>query len=201
MREFATFEYLNEPHEVLVEDIEGGNLQALIIAGIVNPFGPTLSFVATLGASESRPIIYAMLNPFQCKVLHIGTYIEGERWHPREEFSVFSEYINGSCPTLLLLSRHLDAAVRGDIAQQFLLKFDDAQQVIENVRSFYANPMDRVSAAMGMQAAPTSMPSDEIQKAQWSELLLDKRHIWPEIQAFMYAWDGSITNPSYSPRA
>ena len=78
--------HLNEPREFSVEDMEGGNLQGLIIAGIVNPFGPTLSFVATLGMSESRPIIYAMLNPFQCNVLHIGTYHDGEYWVPEEAF-------------------------------------------------------------------------------------------------------------------
>ncbi len=46
MASSAEFKFLETPVEFSVEDIEGAHLDALVITGIVNPFGPTLTFLA-----------------------------------------------------------------------------------------------------------------------------------------------------------
>lgn len=198
MAEYAEFEFFDEPIDFSFEDIEGARLEAFIIAGIVNPFGPTLSFVASVGLSDRRPIISAMLNPFSCEVRRIGTFVPGDQWYPLEEFKRLSGFIQGSCPTFVLLNAALAEDNRQLIAQEFLESFEDAAQSLEPVREFYENPMDRVSASMGIAVDAPANRTEGIAQATWAQLLLDGRHIWPEIRAFLYAWDGSINQTGIS---
>ena len=50
-------EMLPEPMEAALEDIESGPLDVFFALGIVNPFGPTLSFVGAAGKSSRTCII------------------------------------------------------------------------------------------------------------------------------------------------
>ena len=192
MASSAEFKFLETPVEFSVEDIEGAHLDALVMTGIVNPVGPTLTFLATVGRAPERPLVYAMLNPFRCEVKQIGTFTDGETWFPDQAFADLFQYLSGSCPTLVLMSKSLDAETRSRVTENLFSHFDDAEGIIENVRDFFGDPMNRVSHSMGVDVpAPGPLPP-EIQHAEWDEVVSDTRHIWPELRAFMVAWDGSI---------
>ena len=194
----AEFQFLETPTEFSVEDIEGAHLEALVITGIINPFGPTLTFLATVGRAPQRPLIYAMLNPFLCEVKQIGTYVDGDSWFPDQEFAHLIEHLSGSCPTLVLTSISLDAETRSRVTEKLFAHFDDAEDTMEHVRDFFGNPMDRVSHSMGTNVPTPSAPPSDIQHAEWNEIVSDTRHIWPELRAFMIAWDGSINKSGIS---
>jgi hypothetical protein len=177
----AKFEYLETPIDFSLEDIEGAYLEAFVITGIVNPYGPTLSFLATVGRSERRPLVYTMLNPFTCVVKQIGTYVDGDNWFPDQEFANFFQFLSGSCPTLVLTSKALDAETRSRVTENLFVHFYDAQDAIEHVRDFFGNPMDRISRSMGINVSNPGAPPPEIEHADWNEIVSDTRHIWPEI--------------------
>jgi hypothetical protein len=133
-----------------------------------------------------------MLNPFRCEVKQIGTFTDGETWFPDQAFADLFQYLSGSCPTLVLMSKSLDSETRSRVTENLFSHFDDAEGIIENVRDFFGDPMNRVSHSMGVDVpAPGPIPP-EIQHAEWNEVVSDTRHIWPELRAFMVAWDGSI---------
>jgi hypothetical protein len=192
MASSAEFKFLERPVEFSVEDIEGAHLEALVLTAIVNPMGPTLTFLATVGRAAERPLVYAMLNPFRCEVKQIGTFIDGETWFPDQAFADLFQYLSGSCPTLVLTSTSLDAETRSRVIENLFTLFDDAEDTIEHVRDFFGNPMDRVSHSMGIDVPAPAANPPEIQHAEWNEVVSDTRHIWPELRAFLFAWDGSI---------
>ena len=150
MASSAEFKFLETPVEFSVEDIEGAHLDALVLTGIVNPVGPTLTFLATVGRAPERPLVYAMLNPFRCEVKQIGTFTDGENWFPDQAFADLFQYLSGSCPTLVLLSKSLDSETRSRVTENLFSHFDDAEGIIENVRDFFGDPMTRVSHSMGV---------------------------------------------------
>jgi hypothetical protein len=188
----AEFKFLQTPVEFSVDDIESAYLEAFVITGIVNPMGPTLTFLATAGRAPERPLVYVMLNPFQCEVKQIGTFADGETWFPDEAFAELFQYLSGSCPTLVLTSKSLDAETRSRVIENLFAHFDDAEDTFENVRNFFGDPMNRVSHSIGLDVPAPGPLSPEIQHAKWNEIISDARHIWPELRAFMFAWDGSI---------
>ena len=194
----AEFEYLEVPRQFSVEDIEGAHLEAFVITGIVNPYGPTLNFLATVGKSQSRPLIHAMLNPFSCEVRQVGTFTDGDRWFPDQVFPALFQFLSGSCPTLVLTTKELDADTRSRLTETLFSKFDDAEHILERVRKFFANPMDRVSQAIGIEVPSPNAAPVEIQNADWSAMVSDTRHVWPEFRALMVAWDGSINQTEIS---
>jgi len=192
MASSAELNFLERPIEFSVDDIEGAHLEAFVITGIVNPMGPTLTFLATVGRAAERPLVYAMLNPFRCEVKQIATFTDGETWFPDQAFADLFQYLSGSCPTLVLTSASLDAETRSRVTENLFAHFDDAEETIEHVRHFFGNPMDRVSHSMGIDVPSPPVNSPEIQHAEWNEIVSDTRHIWPELRAFLFAWDGSI---------
>lgn len=198
MADEAEFEYLEVPRQFSVEDIEGAHLEAFVITGIVNPYGPTLNVLATVGKSQSRPLIHAMLNPFSCEVRQVGTFTDGDRWFPDQVFPTLFQFLSGSCPTLVLTTKELDADTRSRLTENLFSNFHDAEHILERVRKFFANPMDRVSQAIGIEVPSPNAAPVEIQNADWSAMVSDTRHVWPEFRAFMVAWDGSINQTEIS---
>lgn len=134
MASCAELNFLERPIEFSVDDIEGAHLEAFVITGIVNPMGPTLTFLATVGRAAERPLVYAMLNPFRCEVKQIATFTDGETWFPDQAFADLFQYLSGSCPTLVLTSASLDAATRSRVTENLFAHFDDAEETIEHVR-------------------------------------------------------------------
>jgi len=176
------------------------------VCGLVNPFGPTLTAVVAAGELRSGaevPLIRVMLNPFSQELQAVGELTVGHTWSPVFVIRSLFGVSFGSCPSLLLPSRHLKAEESLSVHAAFLRGFGEAREVLEKVRQYFGNPWKRVGEEVsGMndpllrkflvvtEKAPT--PLDEAGGRELVSLLLSDRHTREEIRAFLYAWDGSI---------
>lgn len=183
----CTFEMLDRPQSLSVEAIERMELETLFALGIVNPFGPTLNFVALAGKGATRDIIHAMLNPFLCTVVKIGTFSTGDEWNPVIDFEKLYQLDLGSCPTIILLHKGLTSADRRTIGQKLLQQFSDAPVTVGRVRQFFGDPWARLGASDTHDPPPN--PEED---TDWIDMFLNTDHLGPELKAFLYAWDGSI---------
>lgn len=188
--------------------------------GIVNPFGPTLSFVAAVGDWEDGnvlPIVNVMLNPFAQSVEEVARLTVGSQWQPLQDLEPLIQLGFGSCPTLVLTSTRIPEQSRLFITTKILETFGDAV-VGEHARvsAYFGDPVTRVSAELkdvsenlrseqkqgawkrfsrilkGASQQTTSPLSVVKATERLAQLILQPQHIWPELRALSFAWDGSI---------
>jgi hypothetical protein len=180
---------------------------ALLVGGIVNPFGPTLTAVIVPGklkAGNKLSVVQLMLNPFSQGAATVGQLVLGSKWRPSAIIRPLFGLPFGSCPTLLLPSVHLDDNHSLSLHAEFLRGFEDARDVLQRVRQYLGNPWDRVSQEIregaerfveedrsGHQAAAAD-PLSEAEARELAGLLLSEQHAKPELKAFLYSWGGSI---------
>ena len=170
--------------------------------GIVNPAGPTLNAIAAVGTLEpgtTLPLVHLMLNPVSQDLAVVGEISLAETWDAPTLFSQLFSLDYGSCPTLVLPSVLLDDGSGISIFAEFLRTFPDARRVLEDVKQFFGNPWDRVSqeidrsvAAMKTRGQMPKEPLTQQEAVELAQLLLSEKHTRPELQAFFYAWNGSI---------
>jgi hypothetical protein len=188
------------PSRVMASPVTG-----LLVSGIVNPFGPTVNAVVAVGelkVGAKLPVVRLMLNPFQQEVEEVGTLTFGKTWRPSAIIPQLFELRAGCCPSLILPLEQLKLASAVSLFAEFLRGFDDARGVYDRVREYYGNPWDRVSREMSMatehltapesRAAEEHEPLNEAESRHMAELLLADEHSSPEVQALIYAWNGSI---------
>lgn len=188
------------PSRVMASPVTG-----LLVSGIVNPFGPTVNAVVAVGelkVGAKLPVVRLMLNPFQQEVEEVGTLTFGKTWRPSAIIPQLFELRAGCCPSLILPLEQLKPASAVSLFAEFLRGFDDARGVYDRVREYYGNPWDRVSREMSMatehltspksRAAEEHEPLNEAEARHMAELLLSDEHSSPEVQALIYAWNGSI---------
>jgi len=192
----------DRPSPIALETVKAKPVTALLVGGIVNPIGPTLNVVMAHGMwkeSATLPVVRVMLNPFSQEVETVGEIFVAETWRPSAIISQLFRLSFGSCPTLLLPSVFLDHDDAVSLHAQFLQTFADGGRVLQDVKQYFGNPWDRVS--MEMHRASESMrvskvestePLSEGEATELAALLLSERHLRPELQAFMFAWRGSI---------
>lgn len=175
---------------------------ALLVAGIVNPYGPTLTAVVALGepaTGATLPVARVVLNPFSQEAQTVGELEmrSGRRaWQALRPLFLL-EF--GSCPSLLLPSTAMAREDSEALHAEFLRGFGGARDLLRRVKKYYANPWERVSQEMrdltasrgNDQQAP---PLSERESGELASLLLADEHIGPELQAFCAAWRGSIKN-------
>jgi hypothetical protein len=211
---FALWTHLKETSLDRVGREEG--LKTLFAWGIVNPFGPTLTAVATDGIifapGRKLPIVYVMLNPFQQEVQIVGEACIGQTWNALRDLPPLFGVRLGSCPTLLLPSSHREADEDVELYANLLSHFDDGSNVLEKVRRFPGDPWNRVKddvdqsqdiMVKGIQRMRNGLDDGGDPEASGRRLspgearelasnLLQPRNLKAELQAFMYAWHGSI---------
>jgi hypothetical protein len=189
------------------EPIGGQVLTSFLVAGIVNPFGPTLT--AVVAAGELQPgatlsVIHMMLNPFAQDAQTVGELTVGNRWQPAAIVRELFDLPFGCCPSLLVPSAHLTVEEAVEVHAEFLRRFDGARRLLKRIKQRFGNPWDRISEEMdavksgnaqsvGYGSNVAAEPLDEGEAREFAGLLLSKQHMVPEFQAFMDAWDGSIT--------
>ncbi|MBK9520202.1 MAG: hypothetical protein IPO13_00910 [Rhodocyclaceae bacterium] len=177
-----------------IDDLVAAPLNVFFAYGIVNPSGPTLSFVAAVGNHEIGavlPIVNVMLNPFSQSVEQVGRFVCGNTWNPAIDLIPLFGLRFGSCPTLVQLSQHISEDSRVDIAKRLLIGFDNVVSAYSKVHRFPNNPWDRVTAEMSVEI-PREGVSAEVAARRLAEIVLTKEHFWAELPAFFYAWNGSI---------
>jgi hypothetical protein len=186
-------------------------LKTLFAWGIVNSYGPTLTVVATDGIlfvpGRKLPIVYLRFNPFTQETMIIGEACIGRRLTATPDLAPLSGVRLGGCPTLLLpsISREPDEDV--ELYANFLTLFDDGSRVFEEVRRFPSDPWNRVQEEMDksfniMASAlkkdglgpqvPTGRRLTQEEARELASHLLEPKNLRAELDAFMYAWQGSI---------
>jgi hypothetical protein len=198
------FELFAKPLTQTLDDIDGAPLSTLLVGGIVNPFGPTLNAIAAVGefvAGRTLPLVQLSLNPFNQDVHQIGRAVVTERWHPREAYGPLLAVPAGACPTLLLASNLLEEDEAIEVAAAWFGHFADAAQVRKSIAHFPGDPWKRVQqdidsafdGANKTKPASGCQPLDDQQRQQLARTLLSPGHFRPELQAFLHAWEGSIS--------
>jgi hypothetical protein len=179
------------------EAIECARLDVFFALGIVNPVGPTFSFVAAVGDWEEGkvlPVVYVMLNPFSQFAEEVARITVGATWDPVNDLEPLIKLGFGSCPTLVLLSARIPEALRLSFTTKVLEAF--GQKVVdyhELVSSHFGDPFSRVSTMMKGASQRTTSPLTQAEASRkLAELVLQPKHIWPELHAFLFAWNGSI---------
>jgi hypothetical protein len=190
------------------EAIESARLDVFFALGIVNPVGPTFSFVAAVGEPEEGkvlPVVYVMLNPFSQSVEEVARFTVGARWKPVNDLEPLIQLGFGSCPSLVLLNAEIPEESRLSFAAKVLGTFGQGAVVVhELVRSYFGDPWTRVSVEMkdagtrvsaemqGARRRPTSSLTQAEASKQLAQSVLQPEHMWPELRALLFAWSGSI---------
>jgi hypothetical protein len=191
-----------EPMESSLEDLVGADLDIFYALVIVNPFGPTLTFVATVGKSKlnsTLPLIKVMLNPFSQTVEQIGRFTVGDTWIPQQDFEPLIALDYGSCPTLVLASNQIQDESRQQVIQRIFARFkDDVQRVSTSVKRHFGDPWSRVSEAMAGGADGDEFGDPESAAAYLAAIVTSERHVKPELEALFFAWAGSIEKTGIS---
>jgi hypothetical protein len=206
----TTVRFFDRPSPASLENIAGQALTSLLISGIVNPLGPTLNAVVAAGelrAGVTVPVVYLMLlmlNPFTQECHAVGELTVKRSWRPDGIVRTLFGLPFGSCPTMLLPSVHLTNDLAVSLHTEFLRRFADARSILQSVRRYPGNPWDRVSremnvafegamrSATGACGQAYAEPLNEDEARELASVLLSEQHTKPELQAFLYAWDGSI---------
>jgi hypothetical protein len=197
-------ELFPETHPFPPDALMSQPVSALIVAGIVNPFGPTLtSVVASAPVQErfDRPLVWVMLNPFQQQLAQVGWLASDLDSDLILAISSLFGLPFGGCPTLLLPNARLTTEEAIFVHAQFLAQFADAKRVLERVRAYPGNPWDRVQSELDDARVPNHPvssdrmePLTEPEALELATLALDDRHAGPELQAFFQAWQGAIAH-------
>lgn len=179
------------------EAIESARLDVFFGLGIVNPAGPTFSFVAAVGEGEEGkvlPVVNVMLNPFSQSVEEVARFTVGARWKPVNDLEPLIQLGFGSCPTLVLLSAQISEESRLSFTAKVLEAFGRGAVVVhELVSSHFGDPWTRVSAEMeGARRRTTSSLTQAQASKQLAQLVLQPKHMWPEMRALLFAWNGAI---------
>ena len=184
------------PISLELDDLDGSHLNVFFAYGIVNPFGPTLTFVASASSNKDElnlPVVSVMLNPFQQTVTQIGTFTIGDEWVPTETLKPLINLDYGDCPTLILITNKATEDARHALVKQMFQSFgEQALKVYQSISKYYGDPWTRVSQAMAGAEYDTEDLNLEIVVEELAELVLNPEHIEGEIGALGAAWEGSI---------
>jgi hypothetical protein len=190
----------DEPRAISADRLLSAPVTALLVAGIVNPYGPTLTaVVAAAGESKTGtklPVVQMMLNLLAKSCWPSGNAL-GEKWQPSEDIRrLFDLTSLRSCPSLLLPSVLSDEDRSVRLHAEFLRAFPDSRGVLKLVRQYFGNPWDRVLAEMRADDSigGETVPLGEDEATELATLMLSEKHMASEIQAFFYAG----RNPSRS---
>ena len=185
-----------------LEDLSGADLDVFYTLVIINPFGPTLTFVASVGKStlnSALPLVKVMLNPFSQTVEQVGRFIVGDTWIPEQDFEPLIALDYGSCPTLVLASNQIQEESRRLVVRQIFGRFeDDVVRVAASVKRHLGDPWSRVSEAMAGGGHGDEADGPESAAAYLADVVTSEVHVKPELQALLYAWAGSIEKTGIS---
>lgn len=201
----SVFERFDDGVPEPMESVGLRGFSVLLAVGIVNPMGPTLAVLAADGPlDEGAPVrlLAIALNPFSQHCSVVGQVTVGETWDPVADALPFLRDLPvHSCPTLLFPNAWLDDADSVQLHSALLMKFDDGLELLGKVRKFPCLPVARVQADIdevnaGVRGRAAGKPGsgrlNETTAPELAKLLLDPRAARAELQAFMYAWTGSI---------
>jgi len=200
---------ISKPRPYPIAYLRDNPLYPILISGIVNQNGPTLTVVTAVRDKTSAPLalVFAYLNPFRSELFIPGYLREGKLAAPMPDqilqvlqpFQVFA----GGAPTLCIPAGYLDAFDVRYLYSRLFANYVGLRSVLERLKRFPLNPWDRVSEEMqdamasftGEQAKqPDNLdqPMSQDDMNTLLDIVLDPEHNKNELPAFGYAWKGSI---------
>lgn len=184
------------PISASFDDVDDVAIEVFFALGIVNPHGPTLTYVAAIGEPRlgiQRTLVAVLLNPFSQTVNQVGTFTIGNDFEPGLLDPIY-KFTTGACPSLILLGFNGSDAMRLHRAEMLLTTFDPSEVDLLAVRieNYFGGPGARVTADMQGEQTKARGKSGQSSVSRLAKLCNDGNHIWPEIRTFLYAWNGSI---------
>ncbi len=193
-----------KPIESSLVEMVGADLDILYALVIVNPFRPTLTFVATVGNSKTQsmlPLMKVMLNPFSQSVEQVGSFTVGDTWVPQRDLEPLIALDYGSCPTLVLVSKKIQEDSRHQVVKKIFTRFaGDVARIATSVQKHLGDPWSRVSESIAGFAGSNGFDDADSAAAYLTDVVTSELHVKPELQAFVSAWRGSIEETGISGR-
>lgn len=178
-------------------------LLTLLAAGILNPFGPTLSAVVLAGRKRNGArlkVLSLMLHPVEQEFHEVGEVVHG-RWEAESLVRASFRWITGGCPSLLLPSSVLKAEQVVPLHAELLQQFPDARSLGASIRKFPGRPWDRVRADLESAIEKTmtgdwqdesdEKPLNRQEALELARMLLDPAFLEAELRAFFEMWNGA----------
>lgn len=189
--------------DIDIDDVFSQPFLLVFAAGIVNPFGPTLTAVLVReppGNDGPADIIRLMLNPFSQEIQLRGVVGDKESISLPDVVKHLPTDWLGSCPTLLMPGKALNTDFGALELSGLLRKLHGARETLDSLERFPRNPWDRISdemnSAVAAAAGKKSQGAQSVLGPSGSKrlmrILLDKEHFDMEVKAFFAAWKGSI---------
>ena len=172
-------------------------------AGILNPFGPTLSAVVLAGRKRNGArlkVLTLMLHPVEQEFHEVGEVVHG-RWEAESLVRASFRWITGSCPSLLLPSSVLKPEQVAPLHAELLQQFPDGRRVGASIRKFPGRPWARVQADLesaiemtmsgDCQDESDEKPLNRQEALELARMLLDPAFLEAELRAFFEMWNGA----------
>lgn len=165
--------------------------------GILNPMGPTLTVAALeeFGTVFQYKIIHMMLNPFTQWIREVGEITIGMQCTFQGGFEPLLSLSWGNCPSLLLPQKIIDEDFSREIYARLMLSCGNGQKLLNGVRKYPNNPIDRINAEMKQYQDTGKFPSDgqlsEEKAMELTALLLNEEAVNAEVDGFAELWKAS----------
>jgi len=179
----------------------------LVTAGIVNPFGPTLTVIAVIDDGTSAPpaLTYAFLNPFRSQLLVLGYVFEGqlEKGFADQVLQYLEPHrpFAGGAPSFCVPSPFIDSLIQQYLLSRFTNESPGIGRLLRGFRRHPLDPWNRVAGEV--QSARKALVEGNLETAEENGVtekdlseyvtqIINHRHCEAEISAFAYAWNGAI---------
>ena len=207
-----TRSYYSKPRPIDMKRFENDKIWPLISFGIVNPYGPTLfGFLLLDGIQvDGAQLVYFQLNPFSQSIIAVHEITPETKTHQLRDIVIgaianFDLLGNAATPTLLVPSKYFSSEDASDVLCSVLSKTKKLPDSLRLLKEFPGDPWKRVSKEMRLafkkvkqRRTGTDISTNEAEKAsraqisEYSEIIGGEAHRAKELEAFLYAWDGSI---------
>jgi hypothetical protein len=213
----SAIHWLATPEAITIECLKYNAFGLLVLTGIVNPFGPTLSGLALLSDEPARnsSLIKFFLNPFRSAAERIAQFAITP---PREQLVAEAikhverlGYDGNGCFTLLYRGDQLmDTRAHHLLAAALLARTEGVARKLPFLKRFPNNPWDRIRTEMD-ELSPSSKPRRPLlgrlgfsatdpknrtptsaELTEFMDIILNDDHRIAEEKAFFAAWDGAI---------
>jgi len=201
-----------ESHEVeLSKNPE--ELHVLFATAIVNPNGPTFNVFYIDTSSVSSLLYQVTFHPTSDSIQEIATIQWNSVSDTLKNIQFYSDFSNGSLPTLFLKGNILDKESFHQILSFYIDSMEDSFSTYQYIKLYEGKPYQRVSAEMkgAFDSFLDSKPSanigffnklfskkgediNNVDNKHFIDLLTKDINIIEEIKALFMAYNGSIEN-------
>jgi hypothetical protein len=183
------------------------DLEPLLMWGIFNPIGPTVSTLAlaSLEGMKTKLLYFRMLNPFSHENLIVGGLSPDlpmdrliEFIHQLFKINSDGNYqINDSLPTFIMPMkpewRHHSYMIFGHVV---LNGREDLTRLCDVYEDYMGKPWERTKVQMSGQVSTLGTEDiDEVDNdafIRWSQIMMNEAHWGPEFLNLQKAWEGAI---------